>query len=389
MNLATLVLCLAISDTPQDAITAVAKDTGKLNNLKSVRYLTLYDVEDEKERERYKAVVSFVLNSVSKERSITIPIFTDDSKRLIRFNLDDYGLKKSGYDSLGKSKVLESEVLNKILDCENPLLRADDFIIKALAPFSYYKLIQVSNLSEFRERVAYDKEKIGEQGALVDGLVARQFTQVRRLPTDFGYIWESRQSKSDYLKDLINEKFDFVQIVASNPNGLLSYLIADQNGKLQECVDVESGMDSSRTLDDVKIKVSRNCIFCHAAKGVVPFKDTIRQLTNVNIVAKDDKVMERLKALYGSDLPFKNDVKQYQHSLKVATDMDPYDFQKSIIAVFKNYYADLTLKQVANYLGKSEKEFTEYCRNSQDIYWLKLVFDGKLSRISFDELRKE
>jgi hypothetical protein len=377
---ALLILSLALSATPQDVVSLAEKDG---QTIAGTRYLSLHDI-DEENREDYKSVVSFILNSLSKEEVITVPDFVDDEKLLIRFNIENYKIAKSGYDSLGVDKQLVSNKLNKILQCENPILRVEHFIVKALSAQSYYKLLGVKTLEEFRRRAGFNPKVLGEHGVVLDSMVCVNSQQIRRSPTLTGYIWEARVTKQDYLKNLLSEEFDSIQVLASGNNGLLLYFAADSKGELQESLDCKLTMDNSGINRDSIVRISSSCVACHASKGILPFKDVIRD-SRIGVVG-DAKLMEKLAQFYGADFPFKKDMARYQKSLAKATDMEPEKFQKALIKVFQNYHSDLTFKQVAKYLGKSEQELTRLCKDNTDIYWIKLLLDGKISRSRFNEI---
>lgn len=388
MNL-VLALALLAVPTPQDVVDSVEKDVATLQDSDGMRYLSLHDIED---KENVAKIVSFTLNSLSSRQRITVPKLSND-KLFIRFNLYDYGFTKAGYDVLGKNKTFKSDKLNKILGCENPILRADDFIIKSLAAGNYYRLLGVKNLSEFKDRVGADEKGLTAQAAVVNGgKVAFNTQQVRRSATLSGYIWEVRDikdRKKDFLKDLLSEEYDTVQVIASNPNGLLAYFAADGKGNPQEQLDADVAIDASKTVSDYTVRVARNCIFCHAAEGVISFKDTVRELIGnkgVKLQAVNKDTEQKLQDLFATELPFKRDAEAYQEALAKATGMKPADFQKAFRSFYEHYYGELTLKQVAARFGQTEEEFKNFCKNSSDVSLIRLFLDGKISRERFEVL---
>jgi len=388
MNL-VLVLALFAAPTPQDVIDSVEKDAAALQDSDGMRYLSLHDIED---KENVAKIVSFTLNSLSSRQRITAPKLSDD-KLFIRFNLYDYGFTKAGYDILGKNKTFKSEKLNKILGCENPILRADDFIIKSLAAGNYYRLLGVKNLSEFKDRIGADDKGLTTQAAVASGgKVAFNTQQVRRSATLSGYIWEVRDikdRKKDFLRELLSEEYDTVQLVATNPNGLLAYYAASAKGEPHESLDADIAIDASKTVSDYTVRIARNCIFCHAAEGVIPFKDSVRELIGnqgVKLQAANKELEQKLRDLFSTELPFKRDADTYQEALTKATGMKPADFQKAFKDFYQNYYGELTLKQVAVRFGQTEEEFKNFCKNSADVTLIRLLLDGKISRARFDAL---
>lgn len=383
---AVLILSLALSATPQDVIISVEKDA---QTAKGTRYLSLHDVR-EKDKKAYMSVVSFVLNSVSKKDAIVVPVFTAD-ELAIRFNLENYGITKAAYDSLGVDKRFASVKLSAILDCSNSILRADAFIVKALSAPNYYKFLEVKDLSEFKQRAGFDaKATEADYGIVIDSKVRLNNLQMRRMVTVAGYYWEVRDCKKDFLRDLFTNEFDSIQVLASNSNGLLSYFAGNARGESQESLNAWTAFDGSNVNGSPIVRMANSCMACHASNGVMPFKELMRGLgKHVAIKFINEERAEKFKNLYGNEMPFEKDVEQYHAALTKSTEMKPDEFQQTFLQVFKRYYSDLTFQEVAAILGKSEQELTRLCKDSSDIYWIKLLVDGKISRARFEELLSE
>lgn len=222
----------------------------KNDTIEGTRYLSLNHIPQE-DREDYLKVASYALNTISTRRRITIPSFVDSDKTLIRFNINDYKINKINYNALGKNKIFKTKRLEEALDCENPILKVDYFIIQALSAPNYYKLLEVENLKDFRKRVGFDSEDKFQsvQGAVTDN------SQIRRYATIHGYMWEVRCGKRlDYLQELFSDKFDSIQVITSNPNGLISYFVGDSKGKMYDSLESDIAID--KTLSDAVVRVS-------------------------------------------------------------------------------------------------------------------------------------
>jgi hypothetical protein len=358
-----------------------------------IRYLYLDNVE-EKERDHHLAVVSFVLNTLSTKKKITKPIFVDKEKTVIRFDLRDYGIDAKAYSNLPVDPyVKKTDKLKALMKVENPIMRTDWFVVKSMISPTYYKLMGVSDLNGFKRRHAYDSEQVkklkAEQAAIVisSGL-ARNTRYIKRVQTTIGSVWESRDSASvDYLTDLLSEKYDSVQLLAFNPNGLISYFAADNKGKSLDYLAPDVAVDYTKSFEpDLLVRVSRNCVACHV-HGVIPVDDTVRNILkhkDITIMTPGKNTANRLADLFGSELPVKKDQHIYEEALLKATGMDPKTFTHKFIAVYTIYYANLTLETAAKEVGMKPEDFKQFCLQSGNPHLVRLVFDDKITRVHFE-----
>jgi hypothetical protein len=393
MNLLVCLLLAVVSPVEQaeeDAISLFPADASY------VKYLYLDNVE-EKEREHYMAVVSFTLNSVSNKKKIVKPVFVNKDKTLIRFDIRDYGIDVKAYNEFPTDpytkKIDKLKVLSK---SENPIMRADWFIIKAMQAPLYYKLMGVSDLKDFRKRHGHDpdnakKLKVEQAAIVVLSNLARNTRYIKRTVTVTGAIWESRDSSTiDYLTDLLTDKYDSVQVLAFNSNGLLSYFAADNKGKSMDHLAVDIAVDHSRAFEpDLTVRVARNCVACHSV-GVLPIDDSVRSLIkkDIKLLGPDKDAMDRLSDLFGAELPIKKDQTLYAEALMKATDMKPMEFTHKFIAVHKTYYADLTLEHAAKEMGMTPDELKKDCLQSGHAHLVRLALDGKIPRVHFEQAIK-
>ena len=99
-----LLLIAACSTTPADEVRAALADVVMLpeGERATTRYLTLYNVPL-KERETTAAVVSYLLNAVSRTVTVVRPTEVDEELRLMRFDLCAYGLSTEQWEVLADS----------------------------------------------------------------------------------------------------------------------------------------------------------------------------------------------------------------------------------------------------------------------------------------------
>ncbi len=185
-------VCLLLAAAPveqaeEDAISLFPADA------QYARYLYLDNVK-EQEREHYLAVVSFTLNSVSTKKKITKPVFINKDKTVIRFDIRDYGIEAKNYNEFPHDPYAKkSDKLKVITKSDNPLMRADWFIVKSMSSPMYYKLLGVSDLKGFRKRHENDPEnakklRVEQAAVVMTSNIARNVRYIKRTETITGGI---------------------------------------------------------------------------------------------------------------------------------------------------------------------------------------------------------
>lgn len=392
-----VLLALLLTATPEDVVNRVEKELAADLERNHIRYFSFQNIPENK-RDEALAVLSFTLNSISLDKKIIVPKFSDKDKLTVKVDLRDYKIKPDNYSSIGKDNFFYkhyTQELAKIMNSQNYLVRVEWFITRAMTAPYYYKIMGVSNLDEFKTRSGYDAKlaKNGELAAIiVHSKLARATRYFKRSPTVSGYMWEARDSaKIDYLKDLLSENYESVELLSSNPNGLLSYFAADSKGIALDHIDVAIAVDHQS--DDKVVRVAKSCVACHHS-GVVPIVDEVRNIfknfkNNIKIQVIDENGMNRFKELFLADLPIKEDQTKYLEALNKATSMDGKTFSSKFADVWKNFYKDLTFEQAAAEFGMDEKKFREYCLNSADPHLLGLLIRFKIQRVHFEEILGE
>lgn len=383
--LACLLAIAAPTDVIENDISSMLAD-----DVPYVRYLKLDNI-DEKERDSYMAVVSFVLNSLSSKKRITLPKLVD--KNTIKFDIRDYGIDAKAYDCIGVDPYLKkNDVLKKITKSQNPVIRADWFIIKAMTAPTYYKLLGVSNLKEFRQRHGDDggakKVRAVQAAIVVLSKLSRNTRYIKRIATLTRSVWESRDSTSvDYLVEPFSEKYDSIQLLGFNPNGLISFYAADDKGNQIDSLSPDIAVDHSNSFEpDLMVRVSRNCFACHS-NGVIPVVDEVRNLINkdIKLITPDKDAADKLTDLFGEELPVVKDQEAYEEAVAKTTGMAGKTLTRRFVAVWSKYYSDLTLEQAARELGKTPNNFKKECLASGQAHLVTLVIRGKIHRVHFEQ----
>ncbi len=268
-------------------------------------------------------------------------------------------------------------------------MRADYFIIKAMPATNL--LTDVKDLESFRKRHLYDSNavKFGDAAIVSNGNVAKNSVYIKRIPTALGSVWEMRISKNEvYLTNILSEDYDFLQLIATNPNGLLSYFIADNKGKACDYVDPNIATDSKS--EDSLVRVSKSCVICHI-KGVLSFEDDIRKLLKKDgeLRGKKDDVARVTELFSGNlDSTIQREQGNYEVALLKATGMRLGNFNRSFANIWQQYYRDLTLEEAAKDFDMDLDSFRRYCQKSGDFHLVNLVVNGKISRKRLDQVLK-
>jgi hypothetical protein len=381
-------ISLVVLLTPQPKVALDDLATYDKIDREYIKYLI---VPDESDSDDTLAVVSFTLNSISNKKKIVLPSFVNKEKTLIRFDIRNYGFTNKAYEKIGNDPYTkDNKELKDETKTSNPLMRADYFVIKAWIAPLYYDLLDISNLQEFRDRYGYPEEETGIQAAVVvNGNLVRTTRYMKRIPTVNGAMWEARESDTigSYLNDLLVDKYDSIEVIAANPNGLMAYYAGDFRGKPYTYLNPKLAVDHMQSFaPDLMVRVGRNCVVCHS-KGVVPFEDSVRKLLknkNIDLFVTEKKKVDKILELFGKELPISEDQDIYKEAVFNATGIRHSDFTSKFIAVWKKYYEPLNLKQVAKEIGEDVKDFKKTCELSDNPFLLSLLLYDKISRANLE-----
>lgn len=378
------------------------------------RYLALYHIPTRAEREKWVQTVSFVLNSLSRERQIVRPLVVPSTDvTLIRFNLLDYGIDYSAYrrfvtdgsgpadarqhepyfylkgeevDSSGRKRptlvpdprlpATEFQQLVVRLQSAVPIVRADWFVYYATLPPAYYDLLGLGRKrADFEDFVFSDvglakKARAESAGVAIDSIVASHNRALVRIPTVSGhvggYYWASFDFRSsagadDLLLDPLNRKAAAQELIASLRNGLQVYFLNDGQGNRLDKADADIAQDSETRLKDKQVWAGRNCMTCHS-QGLRSITDEVRALSQQQIallVADAEKAKDVRDQFFAIDLAalVKRDQEAYAASVLAATGLDPDANARQLEALLVRFVdTPLSVRDVALEAGVSEAE---------------------------------
>lgn len=437
-----------------------------------IRYLSLYNYNKTERVERAR-IVSFTINSLSRRKTMYIPVFVGASNAtVIRINLKDYDIDPKEWDNLGakgsgpkpfpepyfhahatdiNSRVVEHRVTktrqvptgqyvynqqgqivpqmrnesyeviekteakgtgDKVLVrapwCDNtslkaledathsefPIMRADWFVVYSMVEPAYHLLLGLGETEKTFEQVVFADEALAEKarsqhkGVVIKSSVARQNRTLVRSPTfTNGYIWRSHDTlravdDRNYAQNILNEKFDAKEIIATLPNGLQAYLVTNGEGKRLDKADNEIATDYMAA--DKIVRNGRSCVYCHVP-GINPIQDEVRtinkKLTNreqVMLLVSNEEDAYKVQDLFSSNLDKQivRDQQIYADAIGEATGSTPQEIASGFFHQWENYAENLLTKEVmARDLGMSQTDLDRYARLSNDPLFLGIVHD--------------
>jgi hypothetical protein len=310
---------------------------------RTTRYVSFYHVA-EKERAAQRAVLAYVLNSVSRAATL-IPqrIAEGESTALVRIDLEDYKLPEETWEALVADREpywhLTTEVLDpatrkkttvytdggwvgleaarrlrEMTGSGGAIVRGDWLIAKATTPPHYYRLAGIgATLAEWQKLVGVDAKTIvalrANRGAnLIYSGVTRQPRRISRWQGPVGGAWQTYDTfGDDPAKDPIRNPtfsggYDASEHIAAKANGLHLFALFDAKGARQDTVPDRLAKDDTDPHGDGVLVPMLSCVRCHVEDGLRPFADDQRRLHEggAKLLAADKDTAEILSAFYDS-----------------------------------------------------------------------------------------
>lgn len=219
-----------------------------------------------------------------------------------------------------------------------PIMFAQEFIVNTMDATKgshYYDFLGIGKTEkDFQKIIAGDpslaeKFEVDRQGTVIMSGVTLHNRRLTRVPTILGYYWYSTDSKEDigkknYLQVLLDrglENFDASEQIASLPNGLQVYFLADSKGNRQDSAPDFIAGDKMTTNNDHRVRNGISCIRCHS-EGILSFKSVFENLRkSVKKESYDYDKLYRLDQLYSGNLneEFTGDQGLYAKAVAQAT----------------------------------------------------------------------
>lgn len=275
-----------------------------------------------------------------------------------------------------------------------PVIRADWFIANACLPPAYYDLLGLGdNIKDFEKLVLANqalslKKNAATKGTVIKSTVARNnrtLTRVGALTGVGGYLWVSHdtlKSKDDrdYLRDILDEKFDATEDIGTLSNGLQAYFLTNGKGERQNEAPNKIAIDD--TAADRTVRNGRSCMICHSL-GIQPIDDEVRKITEK--LSRQDKVdlyivdkKDRIKVfdLFGDELEtvVATDQGVYTAAVLKATGLKAEENANQFAKIYDGYVETLmTFEDVAREVAVPPEKLEKYIALSDDPHILGLT----------------
>ena len=203
--------------------------------------------------------------------------------------------------------------------------------------------------------------------------------QVFRFQTIAGSWWESRDTKEptkrrDPVTNLLDDfQFDATEIVASLPNGLPFFFLADKDGNRQDTAPDFIAADHRSTNNDRRVHVGMSCIACHADGGLRDIKDYARRIYDpekglaLAALAADDAKARRIHSVYLGPLKkaYDRDVRDYGEAIEGACGLKGKELPKAYEREWSRYLDDpVTLVKAAAECGTTPAALRDRLRTA-------------------------
>ena len=367
--------------------------------------------------DRDRQALTKMLNMLSTRAAIERPLAINPEETIYRIDLRDFNWDRDiDVDGRGFNDVWEAIAENNPYairfegdDADDavddtgtdfPVMFADQMMSVAVLGNLYYGIIGVDSggrLSDFIENdLGIDVQgNIEDEEAIRAGTtrsrISRQDRVVERHDIQLrgGVLWQSFDFADDADNDnIFQDPFGFepggTEVIFTLPNGMLAFLIADENDNLVEDSDIllDTNQNNFRAITSV------SCSNCHAT-GFIPVVDEVAavSLRNARSIGLNRDEIEQLEAIYVSPQDFARTVKSdsenfYQRALQQAG--LPTTGGDSVANVFLRFDADVRLEDAAGDLGVTPQDLEDNLNLLDPV--MTVLRRGTISRDDFTAL---
>ncbi len=339
------------------------------------------------ELDGYRIGLSKLVNSLSMNREIAVPLPVDSTKTLFRIDLRDlnwsfdtwkrvvdaypYGIETVTPD-LQRVKALSGSQLAYI--------KADWFVATASAPPLYHDILELPNtVQELEKKLGLDlardieQEKNVQRGGVRNSGVSRNNRVVERHLSSFGAYWRSFDFSSNIgEQNIFQNPLQFKaaggEIIFNLPNGMQAYYLTTGEGKRLDKGPVGIVFDRNNP-DSPEVVNGRSCMSCHYA-GMKNLTDEVRPMLESIRTAPYD--LDKALALYQKqdrlDASLKQDADRFGQAIRRSGGQSSADFRtEPVYALSQKYVAELNLALAAAEVGVSTAEFTARVQASRKL----------------------
>ena len=381
--------------TFDDLYAAIARDVRGLDadDRPFTRYITLFNrynagvCSEALDRDRF--AIAKLVNMLSTRATIGVPEPIDDQRITYRINIRDYDWDRDiqvdgnnfndGWEAIIDESPYaipfvgdEADDVREDTETAVPVMNADAMLDVAALGNLYYALIGVDvnqSLNDFiLNDLGIDVEENLEDGEVIRAGTTRsaisredRVVERHRLGRRQGAYWQSFDFNSDQAgENIFTEPFSFneggTEAIFSLPNGLLGFLIADENDNIVP----ESDLLLDTFQADFVARTSVSCSNCHA-QGYNMVTDEVRPFVTGNRRSVGREDFEAVNEVYLDPADFAEviaeDSAYYLASLERAglpsTGSDP------VAQSYLRFNVEVDLKQAAAELGLTLDELDD------------------------------
>ena len=256
----------------------------------------------------YRDAVSFLLNSLSRGRTVIAPTAIDKDKLIYRIDLRDYEWEDEDwtqleaiypyavvYDQDSRLFPFDEATADQIRDeteTQIPVIYGDWFISHASRPPIYHNLLDLPNtLAALQQDLGIDiQDDIDDEQVLRSGFLQSGMSQNNRVIERhdlggnrggvwIGYDFQNNLNNRNVFANPLDFQADGADIIFHLDNGLQGYFIV--NGAGQRLDKAPNNLIRDPKSRDGAAETGLSCMSCHMSNGVLPKVDEIRnfQLT--------------------------------------------------------------------------------------------------------------
>jgi hypothetical protein len=359
--------------------------------------------------------MSKLLNSLSTENRIVVPVPIDERELVYRIDIRDYGWNRDvdvggqGFEDGWEAIIANSpyavpfegddvDTVALLTGTSVPFLFADALTAAASIGDLYYGLVDMpDNLQDLLDDLRIDVQGDFDTGEVVragtgDSGVSREDRLVERHESGDGAYWQAFDFESGNGDDIFINPIDFqadgTESIFSLPNGLHAYVIFDAAGNREESSDLLFDSFADNNFD---VTSAASCMTCHS-RGFLQVRDQVRERVESNLLDYEREEIEIVREAYPSnedmDEIIGNDRLGYQAALEEAE--VPTEIADPVSDVFWRFQEPVKFAEIAGYLGVTP-EFLNSNAVRLDVR-MRTVSPTRgngLRRVTFDDLYLE
>ena len=390
---------LATTAKPRDLITndqlikyiqADLRKSGERSR-RFLRYFTLthlYNLgESEEELQTYRNAFAKLINSLSWNTEIIMPVAIDPAKTIYRVDIREVQWSSDTWEEIEDANpYFLAMATPDALECYDntqtrmPYVRIDWFVFAASKPPLYHTILGIPETDTELEQnlrvnveANIEQEKVARAGFNRSG-VSQNNRLIEHHQAPYGSYWKSYDFGGNTGPQNLFEhplgpdgddpfKHDGGELIFTLPNGLQGYMLVDDQGRRIDKGPIEIVSDPKRPDKSVTNGVS--CMSCHYT-GVIPKADEIGPAVRANLKAFENA--EDILALYpeGDKLSqlYEQDAKRFSAAMKKIGVSSLSRSGEPISTMAARFEQELDLRTVACEFGLTASDFEQRLEQS-------------------------